>query len=81
MLKNIKNQMTSFLDVWLLYNVLLFGLIQDIEYSSLCYTVGPCYFRRSIYMYRVYKLLQPIPLLSPGQTAVYSYISEPVSAL
>ena len=29
--------------IYILFHILFnYGLLQDIEYSSLCYTVGPC---------------------------------------
>ena len=31
------------LQVYILFHILFhYGLLQDIKYSSLCYTVGPC---------------------------------------
>ena len=33
----------------ILYILLYYGLSQDIEYSSLCYTVGPCFLQDYIF--------------------------------
>ena len=49
--------------ILIFYIIFHYGLSQDVEYSSLCYTVGPCCFIHSIYIAYVCKPQPPTPSL------------------
>ena len=58
--------------IYTLFFTFHYGLSLDIEYSSLCYTVGPCFFIRSIYnslhmLIPNSKSISPSPFISLGK--------------
>ena len=68
----------SYIHVCILFNILFhYGLSQDVEYSSLCYTLGPCCL--SILYKLVLHLLTPTSQYIPlsNHTSVF-YVSESV---
>ena len=67
-------------NIHILFHVLfLYGLSQDIEYSSLCCTVGPCCLSILYILVCIYLSQIPNPSLSFGNHKSVLYVCEFVS--
>ena len=68
-----------YLHIYILFHILFhYGLLQDIEYSSLCYTVGPCCLS-ILYILSLTTTLPPPPLLPLGNHKSVLYVCESFS--
>ena len=67
-------QSDSVIHTYILFHILFhYGLSQDIEYSSLCYPVGPCWL---LILYNIYNSLHLLKRIR----FFYMFFSSPLSA-
>ena len=68
--------------IYIIYHILFhYGLLWDIEYSSLCYTVGPCCLSGGLYLLILFTHFVQPPTFLPSDKHTIVLIYESVSVL